>query len=261
MGPPGDCEPAASRSKPRSPVLGGGAPWSLGRAQTHLPPLNFRGRTSQHARPASPDGDSEIQRCPVTPGEATLQIHPTAGPLGSGALSLAKSVRPLAWLPRLQSRPTSVRFCLWLPGGSRELPCEPWPSTLALLGWRNRSPWGVPPPPPPPVPCSGRRETQAAAGRGPAGRFTRGPADWPRVAMSGGVCAACVHSTASSAAERAALGGPRLLAPCIPFTAPGSAAGQRAGTRRRLFTAREPSLGARGGPLPVPICIPLCDPS
>lgn len=181
--------------------------------------------------------------------------------MGSGALSLAKSVRPLAWPPRLQSRPTSVRFCLWLPGGSRELPCEPWPSTLALLGWRNRSPWGVPPPPPAACPLFW---AEGDAGCGWAGACGTVHAGASRLAA----CRNVWWRLRSLRAQHSQLGGgacgprgPRLLAPCIPFTAPGSAAGQRAGTRRRLFTAREPSLGARGGPLPVPICIPLCDPS
>lgn len=99
-------------------------------------------RAHQRRRPVSPDGDSETQACPVAPGEASPQIHPTAGPWGSGALSLANSARAQPGRGGFRSCPTSVRFCLWLPGGSRELPCEPWPSTLALLGWRNQSLWG-----------------------------------------------------------------------------------------------------------------------
>lgn len=205
-----------------------------------------QGSDHQRRRPVSPDGDSETQACPVAPGEASPQIHPTAGPWGSGALSLANSARAQPGRGGFRSCPTSVRFCLWLPGGSRELPCEPWPSTLALLGWRNQSLWGESRlHRRPPVPCTGRRETLGGDLRdGSRGGQQTGRVSQCLVAFAQPAC------TTQPARRRSVWpSGPRLLAPCIPFTAPGSAAGQRTGTPRRLFyRLRAVPGGPRGTP-------------
>lgn len=143
-----------------------------------------------------------------------------------------------------------------------ELPCEPRPPTLPRLGWQNRSPLGVPPST---AACplfwaegdagcswAGARETvhagasRLATCRNVWWRLHSLCAQHSQLGDGGGACGpqgpGCWH-LASHLQLRVQ---PRVSAP---------------GTPRHLFTGREPSLGARGGPLSVPICVPLCDPS
>lgn len=99
---------------------------------------------------------------------------------------------------------------------------------LTAEGWKLPAPRDAP---------GGGRPSSWAGACGAAeeggGRFTRRPADWLRVATSGGVCSILSECAAglTSPARRSVCGSGRaarrLLAPCIPFAAPGSAAGQR----------------------------------
>lgn len=161
------------------------------------------------------------------------------GVAGGGTLASASTWRqglqrvgrpalPPGWWAESPQLPPEGRPWLWRPPGEAQdrSPLE----GLTPDGWKLPAPRRR-------EACSswaGARQGSAGEGGRAAGRFTPRPADWLRVAMSGGVCSilsACAAGVTSGRRRSVCgcrlPGRPRLLAPYISFTAPGSAAGQR----------------------------------